>query len=147
MNQQTRQYRRLYVGGLPPGSTAAQLQEFLNSTLVALGLAAPGPLPPVVRCDANAKGFAFLEFHDVPDCTACLRLDGVIFNGAALNVKRPRDYVMPAGHVDPPALGPIAIAQMLAQRMGGDLAALAGGGGAAAAGPPAGAPPAGGEWQ
>jgi splicing factor U2AF subunit len=97
-NQATRTQRRLYMGGLPSPCYDFQLVEFFNSTLLALGLVPPSGRPPVIKCDINAaRGFAFVEFLEVADCTAALQLDGIIYNGAQINIKRPKDYAMPFG--------------------------------------------------
>jgi hypothetical protein len=45
-------------------------------------------------------------------------LDGIIYSGQALKIRRPKDYVMPYGSFDPPPLGPVAIASLLAQKTG-----------------------------
>ena len=62
------------------------------------------------------RGYAFVEFWEVVDTTACLALDGVMFNGSPLKVKRPKDYTAPPGHVDPQPLGAATIAALLAAK-------------------------------
>jgi len=133
---------------------------------VALGLVANTGRPPIFKCDVNQdRGFAFAEFWDINDCTSCMQLDGIIYNGHALKIKRPRDFILPMGvsfylsltfslsclsvlppllsscaaeapfvapfsnydsfliflhvqHMEPPPLGPAAIAGLLAQKTG-----------------------------
>ena len=115
--QATRSARRLYVGGIPNPCIDFQLIEFLSSTLLALGLVANAGRYPIYKAEiTQERGFAFVEFWDVSDCTACLQLDGIIYNGGALKLKRPKDYIMPFGSFDPPPLGPVAIAAMLAAK-------------------------------
>ena len=41
------------------------------------------------------RGFAFLEFRSLEECTNCLAFDGIMFGGSALKIKRPKDYVPP----------------------------------------------------
>ena len=97
-NQATRSQRRLYVGGIPNPCFDFQLMEFIASTMLALGLVSNPARPPLIKCDMSAeRGFAFLEFWDVPDATAAMQLDGIIYNGQALKIKRPKDFVMPFG--------------------------------------------------
>ena len=115
----TRSQRRLYVGGIPNPCFDFQLIEFLGSTLIALGLVANTGRLPIYKAEiTQEKSFAFVEFWDVADCTACLQLDGIIYSGQALKIRRPKDYVMPYGSFDPPPLGPVAIATLLAQKTG-----------------------------
>lgn len=117
--QTTRSARRLYVGGIPNPCIDFQLIEFLSSTLLALGLVANAGRFPIYKAEiTQERGFAFVEFWDVADCTACLQLDGIIYSGTALKIKRPKDYMMPLGSYDPPPLGPVAIASMLASKTG-----------------------------
>jgi len=74
----------------------------LLKALVALGLVANTGRPPIIKADINPdRGYCFIEFGDVADCTACLQLDGIIYNGAQLKIKRPKDYVMPYGVSQP----------------------------------------------
>jgi hypothetical protein len=117
--QATRSQRRLYVGGIPNPCFDFQLIEFLGSTLIALGLVANSGRLPIYKAEiTQERSFAFVEFWDVADCTSCMQLDGIIYNGQALKIRRPKDYVMPYGSFDPPALGPVAIATLLAQKTG-----------------------------
>ncbi len=117
--QVTRTHRRLYVGGIPNPCFDFQLIEFLGSTLIALGLVANSGRLPIYKAEiTQERNFAFIEFWDVADCTACLQLDGIIYSGQALKIRRPKDYVMPYGSFDPPPLGPVAIATLLAQKTG-----------------------------
>lgn len=38
------------------------------------------------------KNFAFLEFRSVDECTRGLAFDGLVYNGQALKLRRPKDY-------------------------------------------------------
>jgi splicing factor U2AF 65 kDa subunit len=97
-SQQTRPFRRLYVGGLPNPCLDYQLQSFLCNTLIALGLVRNTGRPPIISTIVSQdRGFAFVEFTEVSDCTACMQLDQITFNGMTLKIKRPRDTVLPYG--------------------------------------------------
>lgn len=125
INPATRSLRRLYVGGIPNPCIDTQLSEFLSSTLVALGLvntSSNAGRSPIMKCEVtNERGFAFVEFYDSSDCTACMQLDGIIYAGQPLRIRRPRDFVPAPGHVEPAPLGPLAIAALLAQKTGQPL--------------------------
>jgi splicing factor U2AF subunit len=97
----TRQARRLYVGGIAYGTTEAGLAEFFNAQMINHNLiTAPGV--PVVNAQINTeRGFAFLEFRSVEECTNCLAMDGMSFGGQSLKIKRPKDYVPPPGQEEP----------------------------------------------
>lgn len=130
VNQATRPARRLYVGGLPRPCYDFMLSTFLNNALLALGICkhVPGK-NPIVNCTVTQeRQFAFIEFHDINDCTAALQLDGIPFMGNSLKIKRPKDYAATYGAPpDPPPLSPLVMAQVLAQN-----AEAAAAGGAAA---------------
>lgn len=97
-NPATRSLRRLYVGGIPNPCFDFQLTEFLNSTLLALGLVSATGGPPILKCEITpGRNYAFIEFGDVANTTSCMQLDGIIYNGNPLRIKRPKDYVMPYG--------------------------------------------------
>lgn len=103
-SQQTRQARRLYVGNLPLGYADTQIVDFFNETIQHYNLATM-PGGPVVQAQLNAeKGFAFLEFRSLEEATQAVALDGIVFCGQALRVRRPKDYAPPAGTVDPPSI-------------------------------------------
>ncbi|KAK2078499.1 hypothetical protein QBZ16_003339 [Prototheca wickerhamii] len=93
-SQATRPQRRLYVGGLPTPCYDFQLTAFLNQALVASGICSPIPgKVPIIGCQLTAeKNFAFIEFGDVPDCTAALQLDGIPYMGSVLKIKRPKEF-------------------------------------------------------
>ena len=49
---------------------------------------------PIISAQINAeKGFAFLEFRNIADCTKCLAFDNVEVRGAPVRLRRPKDYV------------------------------------------------------
>lgn len=66
---------------------------------MALGIVAVNAgRPPIIKVEVNNdRGFAFAEFWDVADCTACMQLDGIIYSGNPLRIRRPKDYIQPFG--------------------------------------------------
>ena len=93
-HQHTRQSRRLYVGGVPRGTTVDHLVRFFNDAMLASGAAVdPAGGDPVVTANINhEKGFAFVEFRRIEDAESSLMFDGVVFEGSNVVVKRPKDY-------------------------------------------------------
>ena len=93
-HQHTRQSRRLYVGGVPRGTTVDHLVRFFNDAMLASGAAVdPAGGDPVVTANINhEKGFAFVEFRRIEDAESSLMFDGVVFEGSNVVVKRQKDY-------------------------------------------------------
>jgi RNA recognition motif-containing protein len=91
----------LYVGGIPAGVAEQALVDHFNAQMMAANLlAAPGP--PVISAQINVeRGFAFLEFRSTEETTNCLAFDGMIVQGNALKIKRPKDYMPPVGEPEP----------------------------------------------
>ncbi|CAN0188453.1 unnamed protein product, partial [Phaeothamnion confervicola] len=89
--QQTRHARRLYVGSVPR-VTDAELRDFFNNVIDrALGEAVEGGA--VVNVYLNQeRAFAFVEIKTVELTTACLQLDGLVFQDQQLKIRRPSDY-------------------------------------------------------
>ncbi|ELK26905.1 Splicing factor U2AF 65 kDa subunit [Myotis davidii] len=67
VSNMTRQARRLCVGNIPFGITE---EAMVN----------------------RDKNFAFLEFRSVDETTQAMALDGIIFQGQSLKIRRPHDY-------------------------------------------------------
>mmetsp|Transcript_7957 Transcript_7957/g.35317 ORF Transcript_7957/g.35317 Transcript_7957/m.35317 type:complete len:285 (+) Transcript_7957:732-1586(+) len=90
--QATRHARRLYVGNLPADSTDADVSEFFNKSMtVAGGVESPGN--PVLSVYLNLdKRFAFIELRTMAEAAAALQMDGVLFRGMSLRMRRPNDY-------------------------------------------------------
>jgi splicing factor U2AF subunit len=116
LSQLTRPMRRLYVGGLPAPCYDFMLTTFLNQALMALGICQVAGKSPIIACQVTPeRNFAFIEFGDTSDATAALQLDGIPFRGNTLKIKRPKDYTPPFGAPpDPTPLGPMIMAQLLA---------------------------------
>ncbi|KAI0113976.1 hypothetical protein GGR51DRAFT_473269 [Nemania sp. FL0031] len=106
----SRQSKRLLVSNLPPGSTEESVTNFFNIQLN--GLNVIESTDPCVLCQVSKDhSFALLEFRHASEATVALALDGISMeaddsmNGAAsagLQIKRPKDYIVPAVPDDTP---------------------------------------------
>ncbi|KAM9238103.1 splicing factor U2AF 65 kDa subunit-like [Dugong dugon] len=91
-SQMTRKARRLYVGNVPFGITEEAMMDFFNAQM-RLGVLTQAPGNPVLAVQINQdKNFAFLEFRSVDETTQATALDGIIFQGQSLKIRRPHDY-------------------------------------------------------
>lgn len=104
-NQQaTRHARRIYAGGLPT-INEDDIASFFSNALAAVGGTTAGPGPCVVNVYINAeKRFAFIELRTVEEASNAMALDGIMFEGATVRIRRPADYNPTAAA----ALGPSA---------------------------------------
>jgi len=90
--QATMQARRLYVGNLPFGITDDLMIDFFNAKMRESNLIKQHG-NPVLACQINLeKNFAFLEFRSVEETTSAMAFDGIVLQGQALKIRRPRDY-------------------------------------------------------
>ncbi|PRW56919.1 splicing factor U2af large subunit A-like isoform X1 [Chlorella sorokiniana] len=94
MSQQaTRHARRIYVGGLPPSANEQNVQTFFSNALAAVGGTTAGPGLSVVNVYLNyEKKFAFVEFRTVEEASNAMALDGIMFEGGPVRIRRPADY-------------------------------------------------------
>ncbi|XP_049743019.1 splicing factor U2AF 65 kDa subunit-like [Elephas maximus indicus] len=91
-SQMTRKARRLYVGNIPFGITEEAMMDFFNIQM-RLGVLTQAPGNPILAVQINQdKNFAFLEFRSVDETTQAMALDGIIFQGQSLKIRRPHDY-------------------------------------------------------
>ncbi|KAK9789550.1 hypothetical protein WJX73_009409 [Symbiochloris irregularis] len=91
--QATRHARRVYVGGLPPTANEQNIATFFSNALAAVGGTTAGPGPCVVNVYINyEKKFAFVEFRTVEETSNAMALDGIMFEGVTVRVRRPNDY-------------------------------------------------------
>ena len=93
-NQQaTRHARRIYVGGLPPSAHEESIASFFSNALAAVGGTTAGPGPCVVNVYINQeKKFAFAEMRTVEEASNAMALDGIMFEGVTVRIRRPADY-------------------------------------------------------
>ncbi|XP_011013810.1 PREDICTED: splicing factor U2af large subunit A-like isoform X2 [Populus euphratica] len=91
--QATRHARRVYVGGLPPLANEQTIATFFSHVMTSIGGNAAGPGDAVVNVYINhEKKFAFVEMRTVEEASNAMTLDGIIFEGVAVRVRRPTDY-------------------------------------------------------
>lgn len=90
--QATRHARRVYVGGLPPTANEQSISTFMSQALAAVG-GTTGSGDCVINVYINAeKKFAFVEFRTVEETSNAMALDGILFEGVTVRVRRPNDY-------------------------------------------------------
>ncbi|XP_024987460.1 splicing factor U2af large subunit B-like isoform X1 [Cynara cardunculus var. scolymus] len=92
--QATRHARRVYVGGLPPLANEQTIAAFFSHIMTAIGGNSAGPAgDAVVNVYINhEKKFAFVEMRTVEEASNAMALDGIIFEGVSVRVRRPTDY-------------------------------------------------------
>ncbi|XP_068654043.1 splicing factor U2af large subunit B isoform X2 [Aristolochia californica] len=91
--QATRHARRVYVGGLSPTANEQSVASFFSQVMAAIGGNTAGPGDAVVNVYINhEKKFAFVEMRSVEEASNAMALDGIIFEGAPVKVRRPSDY-------------------------------------------------------
>ncbi|XP_074591682.1 uncharacterized protein LOC141847523 [Curcuma longa] len=91
--QATRHARRVYVGGLPPMANEQTIATFFSHVMSAIGGNSAGPGDAVVNVYINhEKKFAFVEMRSVEEASNAMALDGIIFEGVSVKVRRPTDY-------------------------------------------------------
>uniref|UniRef100_A0A0E0BM77 Splicing factor U2af large subunit n=1 Tax=Oryza glumipatula TaxID=40148 RepID=A0A0E0BM77_9ORYZ len=91
--QATRHARRVYVGGLPPTANEQSVAIYFNQVMAAIGGNTAGPGDAVLNVYINHdKKFAFVEMRSVEEASNAMALDGILFEGAPVKVRRPTDY-------------------------------------------------------
>ncbi|KAJ8765645.1 hypothetical protein K2173_014767 [Erythroxylum novogranatense] len=91
--QATRHARRVYVGGLHPTANEQSVATYFSQVMAAIGGNTAGPGDAVVNVYINhEKKFAFVEMRSVEEASNAMALDGIIFEGAPVKVRRPSDY-------------------------------------------------------
>ncbi|XP_020403102.1 splicing factor U2af large subunit A-like isoform X1 [Zea mays] len=91
--QATRHARRVYVGGLPPTANEQTVAIFFNGVMAAIGGNTAGPGDAVLNVYINHdKKFAFVEMRSVEEASNAMVLDGIMFEGAPVKIRRPTDY-------------------------------------------------------
>uniref|UniRef100_A0A7I4EZU9 Splicing factor U2af large subunit n=1 Tax=Physcomitrium patens TaxID=3218 RepID=A0A7I4EZU9_PHYPA len=91
--QATRHARRVYVGGLPPLANEQTIATYFSQVMAAVGGNTAGPGDAVVNVYINQeKKFAFVEMRTVEEASNAMALDGIMFEGVSVRVRRPSDY-------------------------------------------------------
>ncbi|KAI3991547.1 hypothetical protein MKX01_013677 [Papaver californicum] len=108
--QAARHARRVYVGGLPSMANEQLVATFFSQVMSAIGGNTAGPGDAVINVYINhEKNFAFVEMRSVEEAGNAMALDGIIFEGAPVKVRRPSDYNLSLAA----ALGPSQPSQKL----------------------------------
>uniref|UniRef100_A0A7S0ZE67 U2 snRNP auxiliary factor large subunit n=1 Tax=Timspurckia oligopyrenoides TaxID=708627 RepID=A0A7S0ZE67_9RHOD len=92
VNQETRKGRRLYVGNLPTDTNEHEIASFFNSVMVTSKGSESGDSPVLSVFLNMEKRFAFIELTTVAEAAAAICLDGLLFRGMSLRMRRPTDY-------------------------------------------------------
>uniref|UniRef100_A0A0C9QXC6 Splicing factor U2af large subunit n=1 Tax=Wollemia nobilis TaxID=56998 RepID=A0A0C9QXC6_9CONI len=91
--QATRHARRVYVGGLPPTANEQSVAAYFSQVMAAVGGNTAGPGDAVVNVYINQeKRFAFVEMRTAEEASNAMALDGIVYEGVPVRVKRPSDY-------------------------------------------------------
>nr|GEW42238.1 splicing factor U2af large subunit B isoform X2 [Tanacetum cinerariifolium] len=91
--QATRHARRVYVGGISSTVNEQSVAAFFSHVMSAIGGNTAGPGDAVVNVYINhEKKFAFVEMRSVEEASNAIALDGIMFEGAPVKVKRPSNY-------------------------------------------------------
>ncbi|XBI29545.1 hypothetical protein VPH35_053510 [Triticum aestivum] len=93
LGQVTTTARRVYVGGIPPIANEQTVAQFFNQVMAAIKGNTSGLGNAVVNVHLNnEKKFAFVEMRSVEEASNAMALDGIMFEGARVKVRRPTDY-------------------------------------------------------
>jgi splicing factor U2AF 65 kDa subunit len=114
-----RQSKRLFMYNIAPNTTEADIVDFFNLQMNGLNVVT-NPDPCISANLPNDKQFALVEFKSATEATVALALDGITMpqhlasvngNGEApsgLDIKRPKDYIVPAAEDDEYAPGDVS---------------------------------------
>ncbi|KAJ1965208.1 hypothetical protein IWQ62_002723, partial [Dispira parvispora] len=85
--------QRLYVGNIPMGVTKGQIVDFFNHLMTQVDPSCRPGTQCVTDIHYNMeRSYAFLEFLSAEQADLGMSLDGVVFNGQQLRIRRPKDY-------------------------------------------------------
>lgn len=91
----SRQAKRLLVSNVPQGTDEDTLTQFFNRLLSPLNVTTGGS-EPVTMVQLNSdKSLGMIEFKNTGDATVCLAVSGIEFGGSQLEIRRPKDYIVP----------------------------------------------------
>ncbi|XP_002988434.2 splicing factor U2af large subunit B [Selaginella moellendorffii] len=94
MPQITKPARRVYVGGLPAVVDEARIATFFNHAMAVIEgntYGQGGDAVVSVFID-HAKNYAFVEMRSVEEASNAMALDGIIFEGSQVRIRRPSNY-------------------------------------------------------
>lgn len=91
----SRQAKRLLINNLPVNANEDSMLQFFNELLAPLNITVGRP-DPVTQVQMNAdRTLAMVEFKNTSDTTLCLAFSGIEFQGNRLEIRRPKDYIVP----------------------------------------------------
>ncbi|XP_010522466.1 PREDICTED: splicing factor U2af large subunit A [Tarenaya hassleriana] len=94
LTESTRRMRRLYIENVPDSVSEKSLIECFNSYMLSSGSNYIQGSQPCISCIINnEKGQALVEFLTPEDASSALSLDGCLFAGSSLKIRRPKDFV------------------------------------------------------
>lgn len=88
---QTRHARRLYVGGIGDCSER-EVSDFFNQNIRRACNVTLSTDPVISVFLSQEKRYAFVELNSVDITSQCLGMDGIMFNGQPLKVRRANDF-------------------------------------------------------
>ncbi|KAK9007329.1 hypothetical protein V6N11_051157 [Hibiscus sabdariffa] len=98
LTEATRPMRRLYVENVPASASEKAMMESFNNFLLSSGINHIRRTKPCISCIIHkGKGQALVEFLTPEDASSALSLDGSIFSGSVLKIRRPKDFVEVTG--------------------------------------------------
>ncbi|KQK23751.1 splicing factor U2af large subunit B isoform X2 [Brachypodium distachyon] len=116
LTQATRPLRRLHIENLPSSASEDMLIGCLNDFFLSSDVNhIQKSKQPCLSCTINKeKHQAFVEFLTPEDATAALSFDGRSFNGSALKIRRPKEYIEMANVVPKKTVEEIKLASDVA---------------------------------
>ncbi|XP_039048803.1 splicing factor U2af large subunit B-like [Hibiscus syriacus] len=94
LTEATRPMRRLYVENVPASASEKAMMESFNNFLLSSGISHIHRTKPCISCIIHkGKGQALVEFLTPEDASAAHSVDGSIFSGSVLKIKRPKDFI------------------------------------------------------
>ncbi|TGZ79132.1 hypothetical protein EX30DRAFT_382725 [Ascodesmis nigricans] len=98
----SRQAKRLLVSNLPVNASEESMLQFFNELLAPLNVTVGSP-DPITAVQMNAsRDLAMMEFKNTSDTTLCLAFSGIEYQGNQLEIRRPKDYIVPLNPDDAP---------------------------------------------
>lgn len=102
----SRQAKRLLISNIPQGTDEETLQSFFNGFLSSLNVITGGPEPVTMVQFSPDRSLGMLELKNTGDATVCLAFSGIEFAGVQLQIRRPKDYIVPLVSEDEPKVEP-----------------------------------------
>lgn len=95
-----RQSRRVVVNNIPPLTEESTLVQYFNDIMYNLNIGTEGKAPCVGAQINKEKAYAMVEFRTSEEATCAMGFDGITYNERALEIRRPKDYIVPEAKDD-----------------------------------------------